>query len=145
MVAAKLAKHIFGGDPQELDKPNQIYGDFSISGVNIEVKYDMYAKRSGNLCFEISNGKGPTGIFKTLSDFVYFVVPCEEPCKFLVYDFDREKLVTWLTNEANSSNWVEKRGGDKKKFKMRLVKMKDVVALNLCGPPALVDDAELSL
>lgn len=138
-IAAKLARELIGGEPEELDKPNQIYGDFKIGGRNIEVKYDMYAKRSGNLCFEISNGKGPTGIFKTLSDQVYFVVPQEEG--FRVFDFNREKLVNWLNDPANKMHWVEKSGGDKKKFKMRLVKISAVVALELCDNNVEVFDA----
>lgn len=142
-VAANIARKLIGGEPEELDKPNQIYGDFKISGRHIEVKYDMYAKRSGNLCFEISNGKGPTGIFKTLSDHVYFVVPQENG--FRVFDFNRERLVKWLQDDNNSTHWVEKSGGDKKKFKMRLVKISAVVALGLCDNNIEVLDAELSL
>ncbi len=139
-VAFHVAKQLIGGDPEELDKPNQIYGDFKIGGRNIEVKYDMYAKKSGNLCFEISNGKGPTGIFKTLSDQVYFVVP-QEGNSFRVFDFNRERLVKWLQDESNSAHWDEKRGGDKKKFKMRLVKITTVIELGLCDNNIEVSDA----
>lgn len=138
-IAFHVAKQLIGGEPEELDKPNQIYGDFKISGRNIEVKYDMYAKKSGNLCFEISNGKGPTGIFKTLSDQVYFVVPQE--IGFRVFDFNREKLVKWLQDENNATHWSEKRGGDQKKFKMRLVKISSVLSLELCDNNVEVLDA----
>lgn len=112
-------KELVGKDEQE-------YGDFTVDfsacPSNIEVKFDMYAKRSGNLCFEMSNGSKPTGIMTTLADKVYYVVPTDEGAK--VFVFDTEELRTYIQNPGNVKI---KNGGDKKKFILALAKITDVI------------------
>ena len=115
---------------RELPREEQNKGDLEITKfdelLNIEIKFDIRAKRSGNLCFEISNGTRMTGIMETKADRIYYVVP--DDSNYLVFYFDPEKLRTYL---KESSNVTIKNGGDKKKFVLALVKISDIVADNL--------------
>jgi len=107
-------------------KENQKKGDFWISTdgarTNIEVKFDMYAQRSGNLCFEMSNGKKETGIMTTLADEVCYVVPYE--AGFNVFVFCPDELRTYIQDPSKVSI---KSGGDKRKFILALAKITDIV------------------
>ncbi len=109
-------------------KEDQKMGDFwyrllpEHDDICVEVKFDMYAKRSGNLCFEMSNGSKPTGIMTTMADKVCYVVPTDEGAR--VFVFDPEELRTYIQDPTK----VEiKNGGDKKKFVLALAKMTSVV------------------
>jgi len=88
----------------------------------VEVKFDMYAKRSGNLCFEMSNGSKATGIMITEADKICYVVPSEDV--YTVFVFDPEKLRAYI---QDPSKVKIKNGGDKKKFVLALAKMTDIV------------------
>jgi hypothetical protein len=80
------------------------------------------AKRTGNLCFEMSNGSRNTGIMETEADKVYYVVP-GKGCK-VVFVFDTEKLRSYITEPGNATI---KNGGDKGKFVLALVSVTKVV------------------
>ncbi|MBV1928826.1 MAG: hypothetical protein KUG81_04875 [Gammaproteobacteria bacterium] len=112
-------------------KEAQKQGDITIEkdGVftNIEVKYDMYAKRSGNLCFEMSNGKKMTGIMTTPAAKVYYVVP-QDGGSHKVLAFDTEKLRAWIQDPVNVTI---KNGGDKKKFVLALAKIEKIIEAGL--------------
>ena len=108
-------------------KAQQKHGDFAVTMedgdvVHVEVKFDMYAKRSGNLCFEMSNGSKETGIMTTLADKVYYVVPTDEGAR--VFVFDPEKLRTYIQDPTKVTI---KNGGDKRKFILALAKITSVV------------------
>jgi hypothetical protein len=109
----------------------QKQGDITIEkgGVftNIEVKYDMYAKRSGNLCFEMSNGKEMTGIMSTPAAKVYYVVPQEDRSHKVIV-FNTEKLRAWIQDPTNVT---VKNGGDKKKFVLALAKIEKIIEAGL--------------
>lgn len=113
-------------------KEKQKTGDFwyrllpEHDDVCVEVKFDMYAKRSGNLCFEMSNGSKETGIMITKADKVCYVVPSEDI--YTVFVFDPEKLRTYIQDPVKVKI---KNGGDKKKFVLALAKMTDIVSDNL--------------
>lgn len=115
-----------GRDIRELEgKEEQTFGDLRcLDGdkENIEVKFDIMAGRTGNLCFEMSNGKKLTGILTTKADFVYYVVPSKEGKR--VYIFKTSKLVDFV---QNSPRIKVKNGGDKKKFILGLAKIEDIV------------------
>lgn len=107
-------------------KEDQKRGDFTYDGLDVEVKFDMYAQRSGNLCFEKSNGTKATGIMATPADKVMYVVPQND--MLTVFVFDPEKLRDYITN---SPNITIKNGGDKRKFVLALAKMTDIMADSL--------------
>lgn len=112
----------------ECDKAAQHLGDIKMErpdgDVFIEVKYDLMAKRTGNLCFELANNKGPTGIATTGAHWVYYVVPAEGEQR-LVFRFSTEKLRAFI----ESSPHVQiKQGGDGKRFKLAIVSIKHIMA-----------------
>lgn len=107
-------------------KEEQKFGDLRLTieedHVNIEVKFDEMAAKTGNLCFEMSNGTKITGIMATKADRVYYVVPNDEAA--IVYVFDTEKLREFISNPANVTI---KNGGDRRKFVLALAKIHAVV------------------
>jgi len=106
-----------GHDVEELPRERQIEGDIEINGEKtIEIKFDLYAKRSGNLCFEMSNGKKPTGIMTTQADEVFYVVPNGTGKN--VFVFDTEELRSYIQVPGNVTI---KKGGDRRKFDLALV------------------------
>lgn len=112
-----------GHNVKELPKERQKEGDIEVDeDRTIEVKFDMYAKRSGNLCFEMSNGKKPTGIMTTQADDVYYVVP--NGVGKYVYTFDTEKLREYIQKPENV---IMKNGGDKRKFSLALVPIEKIL------------------
>lgn len=120
-----------GFDVKELlTKDEQRSGDFSITEddtvLNIEVKFDEMAAKTGNLCFEMSNGSRMTGIMETMADIVMYAVPYEHG--FNVYVFRTQELREFITNPQNV---IIKNGGDKKKFVLALAKITSVVDSNL--------------
>ena len=123
-----------------LGKDEQHIGDIEYDGKFIEVKFDKYAKKSNNLCFELSNGKKDTGILSTGADVVAYVVPCKAEGRYMIFYFDTKKLRDWLAQDSSKQFISIKRGGDKKKFKMALVKITDVVNLELCNTMEIVGD-----
>lgn len=134
-TAVEIVKQYFtedGADEiEELQKESQHKGDILViykAGppdkwikLYVEVKYDIYAARSGNLCFETSNGKKPTGIYATEAEVIHYVVPYED--HYTIFMFDAEELREYL---ATSTKVVKKRGGDKKRFEMDLVSISDL-------------------
>lgn len=116
---------------RELPKDEQKFGDIELARDNIktfvEVKYDIMAGRTGNLCFEKSNGKRATGIMETLADKVYYVVPGKGAK--VVFGFSTAALREYLDK---SDKVTIKSGGDRKKFVLALVAIADVIGDGLC-------------
>jgi len=110
----------------DLEKARQIEGDVEITSdcgisYSVEVKYDMMAKRTGNLCFETHNKKGKlTGISSTEAHEVHYVVPDDKG--FTLYMFKTEDLRNYLFNVANASRFRSVKGGDRWATFMLLVK-----------------------
>lgn len=99
------------------------------SPTSYEVKYDIMSKRTGNMCFEVANGKGDlTGIAATKADIVVYVVPLEKG--HALYLFSREVLYNWLFKEGIEHRIVN--GGDKKRFSMILVPLDTIDKLTWC-------------
>lgn len=125
----KLIEHYksIGHLVRELEgKDEQEHGDFRIMltdmHVNIEVKYDEMAAKTGNLCFEMSNGTKMTGIMATKAHKVYYVVPNGEAVT--VYVFETEKLKDFISKPENVKI---KNGGDRRKFVLALAKIEHVI------------------
>lgn len=107
----KLSKNMqHKGDIEYYDKRSGL--------IRCEIKFDIMAQKTGNLCFEASNGKKATGILTTQADEVFYVVPKETG--FVVYKFITKDLVDFLNTDTQ--HIVVKNGGDKKKFVLMLVK-----------------------
>jgi len=109
----------------EANKGEQRRGDILIDGppaLGIEVKYDIMAARTKNLCFELSNGKRPTGIAATEADHVYYVVPHQQ--KVRIFVFDIQSLRSYLDK---STKVKIKKGGDGNRFDLGIVPIKDIV------------------
>ena len=110
----------------ELEKARQKEGDIEIADdcggkFTVEVKYDMMAKKTGNLCFETHNIKGKlTGISSTEAEEVYYVVPDETG--YMLYMFNTKKLKSYLFDAANTSKFRSVKGGDRWSTFMLLVK-----------------------
>ena len=114
-------------------KEEQKYGDIRmlVDGcedifVNIEVKFDMRAQKSGNLCFEMSNGTRATGIMDTLSDEVYYVVPGDD--SFRVFKFFTDELQKYISIPENV---IMKKGGDGWKFHLAIVAIDKIIEDNV--------------
>ena len=111
-------------------KEEQKRGDICLEGddgaLDIEVKYDIMAAETGNLCFEMSNGSKPTGIMITLADLIYYVVPRDgykevlvfKPCKLRKFIQDPSKVTI-------------KNGGDKWKFILAIAPINDILEAGL--------------
>lgn len=117
---------------RELPKAEQKNGDLEVSCgqgkfiTNVEVKFDMMAQRTGNLCFEMSNGSRPTGIMETEADQICYVVPGK--MNYSVYVFNPEKLRAFIQDPLNVTI---KSGGDKRKFVLALATIQDIIGAEL--------------
>ena len=116
-----------GCSVRELPREEQKNGDLEITNgdrkYNVEVKFDIMAKRTGKLCFEMSNGMRNTGVMETKADEILYVVPNDKVSKS-VFVFVPEELKQYL---GDSPKVKIKNGGDKGKFVLALVKMSDVL------------------
>lgn len=109
----------------ELGKDRQKEGDVEVlsdCGISysVEVKYDMMAKKTGNLCFETHNSKGKlTGISSTEADEIHYVVPEEDG--FSLYMFKTEDLKSYLFDTKNIGKFRSVMGGDRRATSMLIV------------------------
>lgn len=102
--------------PDGVDKPH----------MDIEVKYDKMSKRTGNMCFELANNKGPTGICKTKADRIAYVCPLKTG-GFDIFLFEPDSLKEFLLDTKNSKKVKIKNGGDGKRFVLALVKISTII------------------
>jgi hypothetical protein len=113
-----------------IGKSKQKLGDLVVveTGVHHEIKFDIMAATTNNLCFEIANGKGElTGIAKTQAPVVHYVVPGKDRKEFLVFTFDTLKLRSYLYDEANAKKIRQVQGGDRRKYTMLIVAIDTIV------------------
>lgn len=94
--------------------------DYVSKTTSIEVKYDEMALKSGNICFETSNGKKLTGIFASKAKEVWYVIPTINKGIYDIFIWPRKKLVDWLLKNQSLVKAVN--GGDYNKFDLMLVK-----------------------
>lgn len=101
----------------------RILSDDKISvELNIEVKFDIMAEKTGNLCFELSNGKKLTGMLETGADEVFYVVPDGKTRK--IFKFEIAELRKYILDPLNVKMT---KGGDGWKFDLALVSMHKIV------------------
>jgi hypothetical protein len=123
---------------RELPKAEQGRGDFEVTptkytgmgnveeqpSIFVEVKFDLMAAKTSNLCFEVSNGKKATGIMSTEADKVVYVVPQGEGFKLFI--FGRADLLNYLANPVNVGKFRLVRGGDGHRFSMVIIPIETV-------------------
>lgn len=103
--------------------------------LNIEVKFDVMAEKTGNLCFELSNGKRMTGILETKADEVFYVVP--DGKKRTIFKFDVDDLRKYI---LEPSNVKMKKGGDGWKFDLALVSIEKIIADKVAFDVAVINE-----
>lgn len=130
-VAVSLIADMYrslGFNVEELGRDKQEFGDLQIGPLYHEVKYDIMAGTTNNLCFEIANGKGDlTGIAKTKADLVHYVVPDKDRKSFLVFTFDTAKLREYIFNPLNKDKLRHVMGGDRRKYSMIIVPISTII------------------
>jgi len=85
--------------------------------VRLEVKYDKYANKSGNLCFELFNHEGePSGILGTEADIMVFMLT-----KTLIFEFSVPELREFIQKHMITGEHKIVKGGDGNAFEMMLV------------------------
>jgi hypothetical protein len=105
-------------------KEEQKRGDILVETTEpftVEVKFDIMAAKTGNLCFEMDNGKKLTGILATKANRIVYVVPNGSSEKFKLYVFSTPSLLAFVTNTDTAGRFRFVRGGDGGKFGMLLV------------------------
>ncbi len=116
---------------EELERARQHEGDVEVlsdCGIaySIEVKYDIMARKTGNLCFETHNKKGDlTGIASTEADEVHYVVPREGG--YVLYMFKTEELRSYLFDTLNTKKFRSTKGGDRRAYSMLLVNRETLI------------------
>jgi len=93
--------------------------------LDIEVKFDKMSKRTGNMCFELANDKGITGVCKTTADRIAYVCPVKDG--YDVFLFEPETLRNFLLDVNNGDKVKIKNGGDGKRFVLALVKKHTII------------------
>ena len=127
-------------------KTEQKYGDIryyrSDEPVNVEVKYDLMSRKTGNLCFEMSNGRGPTGIMKTKANLVVYICPAE--VGHVGYVFKIDKLKEYICRIGNTSVQI-KNGGDRRSFTLALVKIDTIISDEIVSEIWNFENAQLPI
>lgn len=96
--------------------------------IHVEVKFDKYANKSGNLCFEMFDHKGrPSGIFGTEAHLMVFVLNQD-----LMFEFSVPELRTFIQNHVISGKYRVVKGGDGNAFEMMLVPITDIIKQDFC-------------
>jgi len=126
-VAADYFSNKLSGVARELPKPEQGKGDFEVSGLFVEVKFDLMAARTSNLCFEVSNGKKATGILATEADKIVYVVPMEDDRGYKLFVFRRDNLLNYLKDPNSIGKFRFVRGGDNHRFSLAIVSIERIV------------------
>ena len=94
--------------------------------LTIEVKFDEMSEKTGNLAFEVTDGKFLTGIFASSAKDVYYLTPI--PYGFGIFIFDRIKLIEYLENSPHARGV---NGGDNRKFSLLLVPIEQIKKDNI--------------
>lgn len=138
-VAASYFAANYNAVIRELPKAEQHKGDFEVKPRRIlvgdfiepttfcvEVKFDLMAAKTSNLCFEVDNGKKATGILATKAERIVYVV--QQSGGFKLFIFRTPDLLAYLANTANSGKFRLVRGGDGKRFGMVIVPLTTIEA-----------------
>lgn len=98
--------------------------------LTIEVKFDIKAKETGNLCFEFTNGQKPTGVCISKALEIWYVLESKTPNNYIIFKFNRAKLLQHLLFHSITQQQKDIRvvyGGDEKKFGLIIIPIKRVI------------------
>ena len=98
--------------------------------LTVEVKFDIKAAETGNLCFEFTNGKQPTGVCVSKAQEIGYGLKTKRKNHFIVMKFDRATLLAKLlfyavTKPSKGIRLVY--GGDRRAFGLILIPLKTIV------------------
>lgn len=118
--------------------PDKAY-DISLSfprkeSLHIEVKFDKYAVKSGNLCFELQDHNGaPSGIMATEAHVMVFLVGKSlSDRNKMIFEFDVDGLRKFIEHHMDSGQFKIVKGGDNKAFEMMLVPIETIMKEEFC-------------
>ena len=91
--------------------------------MTVEVKFDMKAKQTGNLCFEFTNSTKPTGVCVSKADEIWYVLETKRSDVYKIYRFNRASLLSYLLYNTllNPSKQRVLFGGDRKSFGLIII------------------------
>jgi hypothetical protein len=102
--------------------------------IHVEVKFDKYAVKSGNLCFELLDHKGrPSGIMATEAHLMVFIVAenLDSPNK-QIFEFEVKALREYIESYIDTATFKIVKGGDSNAFEMMLVPISTIVKEPFC-------------
>jgi len=104
------------------------------ASLHIEVKFDKYAVKSGNLCFELFNHNGePSGIMATEAEYMVFLVAKSlSDKKKIILELEVRGLREFIEYHMDSGEYKIVKGGDNKAFEMMLVPMDKIIKEAFC-------------
>ena len=103
------------------------------ASIHIEVKFDKYGVKSGNLCFELQDHKArPSGIMATEAHLMVFVVAKSLQSKKQIFEFDVPALREFIEEHIDSTTYKIVKGGDGNAFEMMLVPITEMVKQPFC-------------
>lgn len=101
--------------------------------IHIEVKFDKYAVKSGNLCFELQDHKArPSGIMATKAHLMVFIVAKSLQSKKQIFEFEVPELRDFVEEHLDSGQYKIVKGGDGNAFEMMLVPITEIVKESFC-------------
>lgn len=96
--------------------------------IHVEVKYDKYANKSGNLCFEMFDHKGrPSGILGTEAHLMVFVLNTET-----MFEFKVPELRKFIQHHMTTGQYKIVKGGDGNAFEMMLIPITEIIKEDFC-------------
>lgn len=98
--------------------------------LTVEVKFDIKAAQTGNLCFEFTNGKKPTGVCVSKAKEIWYVLKTRKKNHYIIIKFNRAKLLQNLLYYAVTKPTKGIRlvyGGDRGAFGLILIPLKTIV------------------
>ena len=94
-----------------------------------EVKYDIMAKKTGNLCFEFTNGTKPTGVCVSKADEIVYVLATKKHDEYQIFRFNRAALLQYLLYNTllNPTKQRVLFGGDRKSFGLIIIPVERIL------------------
>ncbi len=102
--------------------------------IHIEVKFDKYAAKSGNLCFELQDHKArPSGIMATEANLMVFIAGKSLQSKDKqIFEFDVPALREFIESHIDGDTYKIVKGGDGNAFEMMLVPISEIIEQEFC-------------
>jgi len=97
--------------------------------MTIEVKFDIKAQDTGNLCFEFTNGLKPTGVCVSKAEEIWYVLQTKEKQTYKIFRFKRAELLQYLLFNSilNPNKLRITYGGDRKSFGLIIIPLRTVI------------------